>query len=116
MLLYKGQRRSRHSLNDLLADNARQQGSLDSTSTRADSEAVESQGGGTEKKKKEEQAGSEKVVKGEDDILLTFFKPVSEKEDKRRRKLQAELHLPQQVTGETFQLDVRPTHGLSPSE
>ncbi|PHJ22216.1 thioredoxin-like protein [Cystoisospora suis] len=107
VLLYKGQRRSRHTLDDLLlADNKMDQGdSLQSTSTQEGH--VSEEGERKETMEKENKPEDKMMIRdGVEDILLTFFKPVSEKQDKRRRKIQAELHLPQQVTGETFQADV----------
>ncbi|PFH34870.1 putative thioredoxin [Besnoitia besnoiti] len=88
VMLYKGQRRSRHPLESLLdAGSAKQ--------------AAEKQSGGAEPR-----ADSDVAQGKEERVLETFFVPMSEPENKARTKREKEKHLPLRVVGANFQRDV----------
>ncbi|KEP63004.1 UNVERIFIED_CONTAM: thioredoxin, putative [Hammondia hammondi] len=94
VMLYKGQRRSRYALGELLRGEAEEGGAADS----------EDKSGETEERG-EERTSPREAASGQK-ILETFFTPLSEKENATRTKREKENHLPIRVVGAAFKRDV----------
>ncbi|KFG32483.1 putative thioredoxin, partial [Toxoplasma gondii GAB2-2007-GAL-DOM2] len=94
VMLYKGQRRSRYALAELLRGEAEEAGEVDPKDKNVEPAAL-----GEERTSSREAASGEK-------LLETFFTPLSEKENASRTKREKGKHLPIRVVGSAFKRDV----------
>ncbi|CBZ55548.1 conserved hypothetical protein [Neospora caninum Liverpool] len=95
VMLYKGQRRSRHALASLVREGV-------NTGARSTPATGESEG-----EAKAEEQGEEGEEESGEKILEIFFTPLSEKENTTRTKREKEKLLPVRVVGSAFKRDVR---------